>query len=306
MADTDRTASLMTPSKLAQVKPKAPATPAAWLDQMAADAGHAHAQRLTELRGELLAHGRGRDLSPMVSQLARLGEALPQLDFGLLQTRGWWARTTGRSRNAGTEFARQFEQIDEVARALGPQAQALQKRLNEQASANDRAQLELEVEFRALDKITDQGTRWLHDMRNQIKVRQAEASDEAGRQQVGNDAARCEILVARLKVLRALGSAAQQAHQQAPAAAARRAALSKLLSLLASDVKAWQASISALAAAAGNGDAPAPGLDDPMKCHRDLQLRVKQALADCGELQHQEKVLADSLAAMDAQFEAGA
>ena len=38
MADTDRTASLMTPSKLAQVKPRGPVSPAAWLDQMAADA----------------------------------------------------------------------------------------------------------------------------------------------------------------------------------------------------------------------------------------------------------------------------
>ncbi len=41
MADSDRTASLMTPSKLAQIKPKSAVSPAAWLNQMAADAGHA-------------------------------------------------------------------------------------------------------------------------------------------------------------------------------------------------------------------------------------------------------------------------
>src|SRR4051812_16356720 len=36
--DHDRTASLMTPGKLAQMKPRPAATPAAWLDRMASDA----------------------------------------------------------------------------------------------------------------------------------------------------------------------------------------------------------------------------------------------------------------------------
>jgi len=41
-----------------------------------------------------------------------------------------------------------------------------------------------------------------------------------------------------------------------------------------------------------------------MESHRELQLCVKQALADCGQLQAQEKSLADSLAALDAQVQA--
>ena len=304
MADNDRTASLMTPSKLAQVKPKGPASPAAWLDQMAADAGHQHAQHLAQLCKDLQAQAQRRDISPLIAQLARLGEALPRLDFGLLQTRSWWARTTGKSRTAGAEFAGQFEQIEEVAEGLVAQAQAVQKSQQEKTPASERAMLELEVEFRAIDKIIDQAARWLQDMRNQIKERQAAPTDESGQQQIRDDAARCEILVARLKALRAVSSAAQQAHQQGQGAAARRGALSKLLQHVSADVKAWKVSISTLAAAAGNASAPSLKLDEPMESHRELQLRVKQAIADCTQLQGQEKAATESLDALGAQLEA--
>lgn len=304
MDDHDRTASLMTPSMLAQAKPKAPASPAAWLDRMAADAGYQHAQRLGELCKDLEAQAQRRDISPLISELGRLGEALPKLDFGLLQTRGWWARTTGKSRTAGAEFAGQFEQIGQVARELVGQAQAVQKSQQEKTSAGERALLELEVEFRAIDKIIDQAARWLQDMRNQIKERQAGTPDAAGQQQLQDDAARCEILVTRLKALRAVSSAAQQAHQQGQGAAARRASLSKLLQQVLADVRAWQGHLSAVAVAAGNPGAAALQLDQPMESHRELQLRIKQAVADCTQLQLQEQAVVDSLGALATQLEA--
>jgi hypothetical protein len=304
MADPDRTASLMTPSKLAQIKPRSAASPAAWLNQMATDAGHLHVRRLGELRAQLQAQALLRDGSPLISELARLAEALPRLDFGLLQSRGWWARTTGKSRSAGTEFAGQFEQIDQVARGMAAQTQALQKEHQEQGTANDLALLELEVEYRAIDKIIEQGTRWLHDMRTQLKARQAAPADPAGQEQIKDDAARCEILVGRLKALRAVSSAAQQAHQHAQSAAARRAALLQLLQqALASGIKTWQGRLSAVTAGARDSS-PALNVEGAMEAHRELQLCVKQAVADFGQLQGQEKALAQSLAELGAQLEA--
>jgi hypothetical protein len=304
MADSDRTASLMTPAKLAQVsKPKAGVTPAAWLDQMASDAGHQHVRRLAELSAELQSQAGQRDFSPVAAGLARLAEALPRLDFGLLQSRGWWARTTGKSRTAGAEFAAQFEQIEELAKALATQAQGLRKAQQEQSGAGERSLVELEVEFRAIDKIMDQGARWLQDMRNQLKARTATANGAEAEKAIQDDAARCEILVDRLKVLRTVSSAAQQVHQHAQAASARRSALSQLLQqALAADVKAWQARLSSLAAIAG--DSKSLDLEEPMETHRELQLCVKQAIADCGQLDSQEKVLAHSLAALAKQVEA--
>jgi hypothetical protein len=305
MDDLDRTASLMTPAKLAQVRPKGPASPAAWLDQMAADAGHAHVRRLAELRKELQAQAMRRDCSPLTAGLTRLGEALPRLDFGLLRSRGWWARTTGKSRSAGVEFASVFEQADEAALALAAQTQDLVKKQQDRVAAGDRALVELEVEFRALDTIIGQGARWLQDMRAQLKARQAQAADEPGRKQIKDDAARCEILVARLKALRGVTSAAQHSHQQAQGAAARGAAvLQTLQRALTADVKSWRARLSLLAAAAGDSDSPALNLEEPQENHRALQLCVKQILADCAQLQAQEKLLADSLAALGEQLEA--
>ena len=294
MDDTDRTASLMTPAKLAQVKPRTPVSPSAWLDKMAADAGHQHVKRIGELSAELRAQA-GRDYRPLASVLSRLAETLPMLDFGLLQARGFMARLSGKSRTAGAEFASQYEQIDAALQALATQMQA-QSKQGEPAAGAGRPLLELDVELRSLEKMIDQGARWLQDMRSQLKIREAAGGDEADRRLIDDDAARCELLVVRLKALRALSSAAQQSHQQAEAVATRRASLSQMLQrALANDVKDWRKRISPLAESARHGGTSALNLEGAMDCHRDLQLCIKQAIADCGQLQAHEKALAEGL-----------
>jgi hypothetical protein len=303
-ADHDRTASLMTPAKLAQVKPKGPVSPAAWLDQMAADAGHQHVRRLAELRAELEAPGTRRGFGDVVAALGRLADVLPRLDFGLLQSRGWWARTTGKARTAGAEFAKCFEEIDEAAKGLVAQAQALQKAEGE-PTGRERRWMEFEVEFHAIEKIIDQGARWLQDMRNQLKTREAGASDAQSLQAVKDDAARCEILVERLKKLRAVTSAAQAAHQQAQEAVRRRAALVQQFQQAAgAQVKTWRTRLAPIAANASDDSAPALNLEEPMESHRELQLWLKRAAADCVQLQGHEETAAQGLAALAAPLDA--
>jgi hypothetical protein len=303
-ADHDRTASLMTPAKLAQVKPKGPVSPAAWLDQMAADAGHQHVRRLAELRLQLEAVVAKRYFGGVVTALAQLAEVLPRLDFGLMQSRGWWARTTGKTRTAGTEFARTFEQIDEAAKALAAEVHALQKAHGE-ITGSERSWMEFEVEFHAIEKIIDQGARWLQDMRNQLKTREAGATDPQSLQSIKDDAARCEILVERLKKLRAVTSAAQAAHQQAQEAAKRRGAVvQQFQQAVAAQVKAWRGRLGAIAANAADDSAPALSLEEPMESHRELQLWIKRAGADCVQLQTHEEAARQALAALAAPLEA--
>ena len=306
MADEDHTASLMTPAKLAlaQARPKPISTPAAWLDQMASDAGHTQVDRLAQLAEQLKVQHASRDIAPLAAHLGRLGEALPRLDFSLLQGRGWWARTTGKTRSAGAEFARQFEQIDEVAQGLDERAQAPKNGPEAQGATGELTLVETAVEFHAIDKIIDQGARWLQDMRNQLKERQAAAADLQARQAIDDDTARCEILVARLKVLRAVSAAAAQVHEQSLATAGRRAALAQLLrQALAASLKAWRAQQSSLAAAASEGGSSSLKLDEPMESHRELQLCLKQAIAGCAQLQSQETALQESLAALCMQVD---
>ncbi|MGZ5785873.1 MAG: hypothetical protein ACXWJM_08120 [Ramlibacter sp.] len=294
----------MTPAKLAQVKPRGPVSPAAWLDQMAADAGHQHVRRLAELRAELEAPDSRRGFGGVTAALGRLAEVLPRLDFGLLQSRGWWARTTGKARTAGAEFAKCFEEIDEAAKGLVAQAQALQKAEAEHAGG-ERRWMEFEVEYHAIEKIIDQGARWLQDMRNQLKTREAGASDAQSLQAVKDDAARCEILVERLKKLRAVTSAAQAAQQHAQEAAKRRGALVQQFQQAAgAQVKTWRNRIGAIAANAADDSAPALSLEEPMESHRELQLWLKRAAADCAQLQGHEEISAQGLAALAAPLEA--
>ncbi|HUR88511.1 MAG TPA: hypothetical protein VMZ74_05430 [Ramlibacter sp.] len=294
--DEDRTASLMTPAKLAQAgsRPKAPVSPAAWLDKMASDAGHQHVRRLAELRADLQAQATKRDFSPLAKDLDAVAAALPQLDFGLLQQKGGLlARLSGKNKNTFVEFASQFDAIDETLDQLAKQGKSLQAKLAEQAAITDRTLVEFEVEFRGLEKIIDQGARWLQDMRNQLKTREAEAIDDAARAQVRQDAQRCEVLVSRLKQLRALSTAAHECQQQAQATAARRASIAQSLQgTVAERAKQWRTRVTPLANAARDGESPGLSLEAPMDCHRDLQLCIKDAIADCAQMQSHEKELA--------------
>jgi hypothetical protein len=308
--DDDRTASLMTPAKLAQVtsRPRVPVSPAAWLDKMASDAGQQQVHRLAELRADLQLQATKRDYSALAGDLAGLAAALPHLDFGLLKQRtGLLARLTGKAKTSVTDFAGQFDRIDEALQALAAQARSLRGRQGEQARGTDKALLEFEVEYRAIDKIIDSASRWLNDTREQLKAREAQGGDEAALRAMREDRERCELIVARLKVLRAVTTAAQQCHEQAQAAAARRASLVQSLEgTLASQVQEWRKRLAPLANAAREGEVPALSLEGPMDSHRDLQLGIKDAIADCTQMQVHEKGLADSLEALEAPLQAAA
>lgn len=307
-SSNDRTASLMTPAKLAQVgaAARAPVSPAAFLDQMAADVGHAHVKRLAELRLELEGHARGSRAASIRPALKRLRQALDPLDFSLLQPRGLWAAVTGKSRDAGAEFAGCVERIDQTAKALATEAAAVLQQQQPHATAVERALVEFEVEYRALDKLIDQGARWLQDMRNQIKARQAQASsDPAAQAQVRLDAARCEILVARLKALRAGAAASQQAHQQVRATAERRSALMAQVQKAASgEVREWRSRLGTLASAAAEGKLAGLNLEGPRDIHEELRKHLEQLLADSAQLRTHEDLLSRQLAAMGEQLAA--
>jgi hypothetical protein len=302
MADSDRTASLMSPAKLAQMKPKAAATPAAWLNQMAADAGHLHVKRIGELGEVLQEQATSPELSAVLGQLKGLAVSLKGLDFSLLEPQGWWARTSGKSRSAGGEFLAQFEKIGEAGEELSAVAITLKKEQQADAAFTDRALVELEVEYQAIEKIIDQGARWLQDMRNQLKVRQAAAVTVTEQQQVLEDSHRCDILVSRLKQLRALCNAAAQVHEMARATAERRTDLTQTLQeSLASDFKEWQTRLSTLASAAATGKTAALGLQGPIETHKELRASVKKAVATCDQLVAQEQALARTLAELSQQ-----
>ncbi|MBC7603395.1 MAG: hypothetical protein H7255_12150 [Ramlibacter sp.] len=300
--DIDRTASLMTPDKLARVKPQAAVSPAAWLNQMAADAAHQHVRRIGELRKDLKTQGQSRDYSQITSEIARLAKAAPKLDFSLLQGHGMWSRMTGKSKTAAAEFAEQFIKLKGAGDDLMNEVKALEQQLQESAAATDLSLLELEVEYKAIEKVQDQGARWLQDMRSQLKERQASPGDAAAARQIKDDEARCEILVTRLKQLRDVSAAAQAAHQHALAAATPRKALAQSLrQALGARLADWRVKLQAVVDATEAGDAAS--IDAAMESHRELQLALKDASADCSQMRLHENTLAESLHTLKRQAE---
>jgi chromosome segregation ATPase len=305
----DRTASLMTPAKLAQLKvhPKAAASPAAWLDQMAADAGAGHVRRLADLRAQLEAQVRERDVQGVAAACQALNDGLGRLDFSLLQPKGWLARATGKGKEEAAGFVAQHERMARAGEELTDQVRTVQRKQQAQASGVERSLLEMEVELRAIEKIMEQGARWLQDMRNQLKARQAGGGDAAVQEQIRQDNARCEVLVARLKQLRAASSATQHALDHCKGAASRRSSLmDHLQQLLDGECKSARQKLGAVADQASAGGAVTEGIDRARRAQQELQAALKQAAQDCGALQAQDQALADELAALQVPLQAAA
>ena len=301
--DDDRTASLMTPARLAQLKdrPATAASPGAWLDQMASDAGSGHVRRLMELRQQLEAEVRARegDFRPVAATCASLHGALEQLDLSLVQPRGWLARATGKGKEAAAGFSMQHGKVTHGAEDLGDEVRGLQKQLSAQATALDKLALEIDAEVRALEKIMDQGARWLQDMRNQLKARQAPADDP--------DEARCQVLVARLKVLRTVVSATQQAVERCKAAGARRTSvLASLQQVLDEDWKSAQQKLAAVAGGAEGGGAAVDVVERAERARETLKFGLRQAEQDCTNVQAMEQAAADEVAALQVPLQAAA
>lgn len=308
-SDEDRTASLMTPAKLAQLKvrPAPAASPSAWLDQMAADAGSGHVRRLLDLRQQIAGQLREPELHGVAGACQELHDALEKLDFAQLEPKGLIARVTGRGKEATAGFVAQYDRATHAADDLADEVRALQRKQQSQGTGLERALVEFEVEIRAIEKIMDQGARWLQDMRNQLKTRQAAGGDAAAQEQIRQDTARCELLVARLKLLRTANSAAQEAVERCKGAAGRHAALVESAQrLVENEWKPARQKLEAVAEQAVAAGSASEGVEAARGARKELQAALQQVVQDCGALQAQEQAAGDMLAGLQVSLQAAA
>ncbi|MEJ5991392.1 hypothetical protein WG902_15415 [Ramlibacter sp. PS3R-8] len=305
--EDDLTASLMTPAKLAQLKvrPKEPSSPAAWLDQLAADAGSGHVRRLADLRGQLEAQVLERNYDGVRAAAEALGLALSRLDFHQVQPKGWLARATGKGKEAAADFRTHHERIGGAGDELAIEVQALARKHQAQAVLAERTLAGFEAEVRAIEKIMEQVTRWLQDMRGQLKVREAAGGDDAVRAQLQEDTARCELLVVRLKQLRAASSAAHQAAERCQAARRNRAlVLESVQQTLHGEWTTWRTTVGEVAEEAAATGAATRGIEAALAVHAALRAALEQTVQDCSGIAAQEHALAQELAALQAPLQA--
>jgi hypothetical protein len=144
-------------------------------------------------------------------------------------------------------------------------------------------------------------------MRGQLKVRQEQGGDAAVQRQIQEDTQRCELLVVRLKQLRAVSAAAQQVLERCKALGAERAAFVQALqSVQDGPWKAWQKRSSPVADEAKSRGAAADGVEKARAAQQELQAALARAAEDCASLQQHEQGLAAGLAALDAPLQAAA
>jgi hypothetical protein len=310
MSDTsdEHTASLMTPARLAQLKvgPKeAPTTGAAWLDQMATDAGSGHVRRLVDLRKQLEPQAGARSCEAVIAALDALHGDLRKLDYTVVQPKGWLARATGKGKEAAAGFASQHARIGRAGEDLADEVRALQKKQQAQASTLERTLGEMDTEVGALEKIMEQGARWLQDMRNQLKTRGAEGGDAAVQQQIAEDTARCELLFGRLKQLRAASSGVQQVVERCRALTRSRASVGESLQqTLDGEWTGWHKTVAPIAREVIDSGAATHGVQGARESQEDLETALQQAARDCRALETQEQALIDELAALQAPLQA--
>lgn len=303
--ESERTASLMTPAKLAQLrmKPKPDGTPAALLDQLAADAGAGHVRRLVDLRRQLEAHAREHSYQAVVAALVALDEAAGTLDFGLLQPKGWLARATGKGKDEAAGFATQARRIASRLEDLREEVHALRKTHQTQASAMERTLAEFASEVKSVDRILEQGARWLQDMRNQLRVRQSQGPDAEARKLIDQDTARCEVLVERMKQLRGANSAAHHAQELCQTAIARRTAfLQAIQQAIEQEFQAWSDQVEPLGAGKGASGAA----DDARAVHQQFVNGVQEARRHGDQATRQAQDLVDELAVLAKPLDAAA
>jgi chromosome segregation ATPase len=304
----DQTASLMTPAKLAQLKVRpreAPTQGSAWLDQMAADAGSGHVRRLVDLRKQLEAQAGGCTCEGVAASLQALHGQLEKLDYAGLQPKGWLARATGKGKEASAGFTAQHARIGRAGEDLVDEVRALQKKHQAQASAIERTLGEVDTEVRALEKIMEQGARWLQDMRTQLKARGAQAADAPAQQQIAEDSARCDVLVGRLKQLRSASSGVQQVVERCRALARSRASVGDALQqTLDGEWAGWHQAVAPVAREVEQTGAASDGVPGAGQSQEQLQQALKQAGRDCRALETQEQALLEELVALQEPLQA--
>jgi hypothetical protein len=304
--DDDRTASLMTPARLAQLKlkPQSGASAGAWLDQLATDAGSGHIRGLMDLRKQLLALVEGPQYGGAAQASAQLAAVLGAVDFALLESRGWLARATGKGKEAAGTFRAQCDACGPAGEALANEVRALQRVQQAQALAMARTLTDCEVEVRAIGKIMDQGARWLQDMRGQLKAREAAGGDPATLQKILEDTHRCELLVERLKQLRGADAAAVQAVEHCKALSVRAGALAaSLQQVLEGSWKDASRRLDAVSEQAADGPAPAV-VEGCRKALPRVIEALQHAAAAAQALQAQQQALARELSELQEPLQA--
>jgi hypothetical protein len=258
-----------------------------WVGQLLEDVQGAQADRLRHLRSRLQCDAFTWDNALLTHSVEGLLAASRKLEFQPLRNCGLWARLTGATEAAAREFGKKYHEVLAAAARARQEFDMLSRDYRAHTSSARRLIVELDIEYRALDREIDRGAEWLVELSYAI----------------GNVGKLCAVparamaLSGELKRFRRVSTLAKEITLLGWNVLERRAAL---LETLKHDLhgfdRIWRQRVAHIATKTADGRVPLPVFEKAREVHSELVARLDLTSAACLALQMEEQAMARRLA----------
>lgn len=260
------------------------------------DAERMHLGQMRQLRSRLQSDAFTWDDALLAHAVEVFLAASRELAFQPLQQRGFWARLTGATEAAARAFSRKYDKVVGAASKARHEFEMLSRDYRAHTSSARKLIVELDMEYRDLDREMDQGAEWLVELSYAIEKAQAPRALSA----------RAMALSGRLKRARQASALAKEIIILGQNVLERRAVLLERMKIdLQGFDKVWLPRVANIGAKAADRRFPPPVLDKAREVHGELITRLELTSAACLALQMDEQAMARGLAMLRDCLEPG-
>lgn len=260
---------------------------AASIGRLLQDVQSAQLARLRELRLRLQCDAFAWDNALLTHAIEVFLAASRKLDFGLLRRHSVWARLTGAAEAAVRAFRNSYGDVVGAAERAKQEFELLSCDYRAHTSRARKLVVELDLEYRELDREIDQGAEWLVELSYAIETADVPAALSSRAMVHSTQLKRCRRVSALAKEITILGQNVLE----------RRAALLERLKLdLNGFEQIWLQRVAHLGPKAADRNFPLLLLDKGQEVHAELIARLELTRAACMALQVEEQAMARRLA----------
>jgi hypothetical protein len=259
----------------------------AWVTQLTEEVQGAHFGRLRQLRSRLQSDAFTWDNALLTRAVEVFLATSRSLEFQSLRNCGVWARLTGATKVVAFVFAKKYDDVVGAAGTARKEFEVLSRDYRAHTSSTRKLIVELDMEYRALDREIDQGAQGLVEL--------SYAIEKTGEPRALSS--RAKALSAELKRFRLASALAKEITILGQNVLERRAALLERMKLdLHGFDKVWLQRVASILTKPGDRRFPVPGLDKAREVHGELINRLELTSDACTALQMEEQAMARRLA----------
>jgi hypothetical protein len=243
--------------------------------------------RFRQLRSKLQSHAFAWDNALLTHSVQGWLAASRNLDFDSVRNCSFWARLTGAAAGAAQEFDRQYLEVLTAAARARRELETLAGDYRAQTSSARKLIVELDIEYRALNREVDQGAEWLVELSYAI----------AKTDELRALSPRALGLSGEVRHFRAVSTLAQEITILGQNVLERRIALLEMVKIdLNGFDKVWMHRVSRTRTEAGSHPVPFAVLEKAREVHDELVARLELTSEACLALQVEEQAMERRLA----------